>query len=57
MCLFMQDKNNCESTESFQDYKSETMVEDKERVSSSGRYQESSEITNNFELSYKQRNE
>ena len=49
---------DCESTEPVsQDQKSGSVIEDKKRVSSSGRYQESSDITNHFELSYRQRDE
>lgn len=58
MCLFMQDKSNCESIESFafsQDRKSESMIEVKE--SSSGRYEKSNDSINNLESSYRQRDE
>ena len=47
MCPFMQDDNNCENTLSFRD---ESIIEDKERISSSGRYQESTDNKNHLEL-------
>ena len=55
MCLFMQDDNNHENTLSFRD---ESIIEDKERISSSGRYHESTDNKkNHLELNRRQKDE